>query len=57
MNDVEDCPFCQGTGEGQTEYTSCRACRGKGYTRVITMDEDAALCELYLREYVDVFIN
>lgn len=34
MQDEEpenDCPLCDGTGEGQHDGQSCPACNGKGY--------------------------
>ena len=27
----ESCHFCAGTGEGQTEYSSCPRCKGRGW--------------------------
>lgn len=29
--DTDDCPDCNGTGEGQHGGLSCMSCRGRGY--------------------------
>ncbi len=44
-----DCPTCNGTGEGRSDYTSCSQCRGSGVTQVDRTEDDywLELAELF----------
>ena len=41
MSHMEEdiCPTCSGSGEGMTEHSNCRACKGKGVVWIEVEDE------------------
>ena len=34
------CPSCSGSGEGMTEGSTCRRCKGRGAVMVEVLDDD-----------------